>query len=111
MLRVGGPFNFARLINAGASLASGDFLLLLNNDVEALDEGWLDEMRSRAAEPDVGAVGAALLWPSGVISTAELCLESALRRRMPSTTGRSAILATATFLLSRMSAARRRARV
>lgn len=66
VLRVGGPFNFARLINAGASLASGDFLLLLNNDVEALDEGWLDEMRSRAAEPDVGAVGAALLWPSGV---------------------------------------------
>ena len=67
VLRAGGPFNFARLIGVGASLASGDLLLLLNNDVEALDEGWLEEMTNRAAEPDVGAVGAALLWPSGVI--------------------------------------------
>ena len=65
--RVGGPFNFARLVNAGASVASGDYLLLLNNDVEALREGWLDEMLSRAAEPDVGAVGVKLTFPSGGI--------------------------------------------
>jgi GT2 family glycosyltransferase len=65
--RVGGPFNFARLVNAGASVASGDYLLLLNNDVEALREGWLEELMSRAAEPDVGAVGAKLTFPSGGI--------------------------------------------
>ncbi|MDE3175600.1 MAG: glycosyltransferase family 2 protein [Pseudomonadota bacterium] len=63
--KVGGPFNFARAVNAGASVASGDFLLLLNNDVEALRVGWLDEMLSRLAEPDVGAVGAKLIFPSG----------------------------------------------
>ena len=65
--RVSGPFNFARAVNAGASIASGEFLLLLNNDVEALREGWLDEMLSRLAEPDVGAVGAKLTFPSGGI--------------------------------------------
>ena len=65
--KVSGPFNFARLINAGASVASGEFLLLLNNDIEAAREGWLEEMLSRAAEPDVGAVGARLLFPSGGI--------------------------------------------
>ena len=60
-----GPFNFARLVNAGASVASGEFLLLLNNDIEATREGWLDEMLSRLAEPDVGAVGAKLVFPGG----------------------------------------------
>ena len=63
--RASGPFNFARLVNAGASVASGEFLLLLNNDVEATREGWLEEMLSRLAEPDVGAVGAKLTFPSG----------------------------------------------
>ena len=65
--RVSGAFNFARLINAGASIADGEHLLMLNNDVEAFEPGWLDEMRGRLAEPDVGAVGALLLWPSGVV--------------------------------------------
>ena len=63
--KVGGPFNFARLVNAGASVASGEFLLLLNNDVEATREGWLEEMLSRVVEPDVGAVGAKLVFPGG----------------------------------------------
>jgi GT2 family glycosyltransferase len=67
ILKVGGPFNFARIVNKGASVATGEFLLLLNNDVEALQAGWLEEMLGRMSEPDVGAVGAALLWPSGVV--------------------------------------------
>ena len=63
--KVGGPFNFARLVNAGASVAAGETLLLLNNDVEAQREGWLEEMLSRLVEADVGAVGAKLVFPSG----------------------------------------------
>jgi GT2 family glycosyltransferase len=60
-----GPFNFARLVNAGASLSSSDYVLLLNNDVEAKRTGWLEEMLSRLAEPDVGAVGALLSFAGG----------------------------------------------
>lgn len=67
VIRIGGPFNFAKIVNKGASIATGQFLLLLNNDVEALASGWLDEMLGRMAEPDVGAVGATLVWPSGVV--------------------------------------------
>jgi GT2 family glycosyltransferase len=67
VFRVGGAFNFARIVNAGAAVATGQFLLLLNNDVEALHKGWLEDMRGHMAEPDVGAVGAHLLWPSGVV--------------------------------------------
>ena len=67
IVRVAGDFNFARLNNRAAVAASGDYLCLLNNDVQALDGDWLDEMLGRAAAPDVGAVGASLLWPSGVV--------------------------------------------
>jgi GT2 family glycosyltransferase len=65
IIRIGGPFNFARLVNKGASIASGEFLLVLDG-VTALATGWLDEMLGRMGEPDVGAVGATLLSPTGV---------------------------------------------
>jgi GT2 family glycosyltransferase len=67
ILRVPGNFNFARLNNMAAAAASGEYLCLLNNDVEALDDNWLDEMLGRVTETDVGAVGTLLLWPSGVV--------------------------------------------
>ena len=64
---VNGPFNFARLNNIAAGAARGQVLCLLNNDVQARDEDWMSEMLSLLSEPDVGAVGALLLWPSGVV--------------------------------------------
>ena len=67
ILRVPGDFNFPRLNNCAAEAADGDILCLLNNDVKALDDRWLDEMLSRIVETDVGAVGALLVWPSGVV--------------------------------------------
>ena len=70
VVRFSGVFNFARLINAGVSVATNDLVLLLNNDVEALEVGWLDEMVDRISEPDVGAVGATLLWPSRIVQHA-----------------------------------------
>ena len=74
VLRVPGAFNFSRLNNLAAAAARGDHLLLLNNDIEAIDAQWLDEMLGRMAEPDVGAVGATLLWPSGVVQHAGVVL-------------------------------------
>lgn len=74
IIRAPGPFNFARLNNLAAGEANGDYLCLVNNDIEALDEAWLDEMLSRIAGPDVGAVGATLLWPSGVVQHAGVVL-------------------------------------
>lgn len=67
VLRVPGPFNYARLNNAAAEAARGDVLCLLNNDIKAIDDTWLDELLGRLAEPDVGAVGPLLLWPSGIV--------------------------------------------
>jgi GT2 family glycosyltransferase len=66
VLRVPGPFNFARLNNRAAEAAVGNVLCLLNNDVRAVDRDWLNELLGRLQD-DVGAVGALLLWPSGVV--------------------------------------------
>jgi GT2 family glycosyltransferase len=74
VIRVGGPFNVARIVNKGASVASGEFLLLLQNGVAAREPGWLEEMLGRMTEPDVGAVGATVLSPEGGLRQAGLTL-------------------------------------
>ena len=58
-----GPFNYPRLINLGASQARGEFLMTLNNDIEAFEPDWLDELVSQASRPGVGLVGCLLLYP------------------------------------------------
>jgi GT2 family glycosyltransferase len=67
-----GPFNFSRLCNEGAKRASGDHLLFLNNDTEVLTPDWLERMLGLARRPDVGIVGATLLYPDGSIQHAGL---------------------------------------
>ncbi|WP_218164902.1 glycosyltransferase family 2 protein [Pseudoduganella namucuonensis] len=62
-----GPFNFATLNNAAVEAASGDVVGLINNDIEATHDGWLDEIMSQLLQPGVGAVGAKLLWPNGMV--------------------------------------------
>jgi GT2 family glycosyltransferase len=62
ILSAPGPFNYAALNNRAAAEARGDILLLLNNDIEVISAGWLRELVSQALRPDVGAVGAKLLY-------------------------------------------------
>jgi GT2 family glycosyltransferase len=67
VLHVPGAFNFAQLNNMAVAAASGEIVGLINNDIEALHSGWLDEMVSQLLSPGVGAVGAKLLWPNGMV--------------------------------------------
>ena len=62
-----GPFNFSDLCNRGAGAASGSVLVFLNNDVEVTHPDWLRELVSLAVRPDIGAVGAKLLYPDGTL--------------------------------------------
>lgn len=59
------PFNFSRSINKGIRHATGDLVLLLNNDIEVFEPSWLEEMVSCFAYPRTGIVGARLLYPDG----------------------------------------------
>jgi GT2 family glycosyltransferase len=70
VLRDDGPFNFSALNNRAAALATGELLCLLNNDIEVLDSDWLAIMAKQALRPEVGAVGARLLYPNGRIQHA-----------------------------------------
>ncbi len=56
-------FNFSHMCNRGAARSGGDFLLFLNDDIEATQDGWMREMISQAQLRHVGAVGAKLLYP------------------------------------------------
>lgn len=64
------PFNFAKLMNVGAQLVKGKYLLLLNNDVEVIHPDWLHTMVSYAQQPRIGVVGAKLLYPDDTIQHA-----------------------------------------
>jgi glycosyltransferase involved in cell wall biosynthesis len=57
------PFNYSLLNNLAVSQATGDVLLFLNNDTEALQEGWMEAMLEHALRPEVGVVGCRLLYP------------------------------------------------
>ena len=58
------PFNYSALNNRAVQQASGELICLLNNDIEVIDPGWLEELVVQALRPGVGAVGARLLYPN-----------------------------------------------
>ena len=70
------PFNWSELNNAGAARAAGDVILFLNNDVAVLQPDWLGELVAQVLQPDVGAVGAKLLYPDGSIQHAGLTTDA-----------------------------------
>jgi GT2 family glycosyltransferase len=60
-----GPFNFSELNNSAVREATGSIIGLVNNDIEAIEDGWLEEMVALAARREIGCVGARLLYPDG----------------------------------------------
>jgi GT2 family glycosyltransferase len=69
-----GPFNFSAINNQAVLRASGSLVLLLNNDIEVLEPGWMGELVSQACRAGVGAVGALLLYPDRTIQHAGVVL-------------------------------------
>lgn len=63
-------FNYSAINNYGVKYAKGEYLLFLNNDIEALERGWLEEMLGNCQRPEVGITGAKLLYPDGTIQHA-----------------------------------------
>jgi len=61
------PFNYSALNNLAVRHARGEMVGLVNNDIEVVSPDWLGEMVSLALQPDVGAVGAKLLYPDSTV--------------------------------------------
>lgn len=70
VVRYQGGFNFSAINNFGAQFANGEHLLLLNNDIEITSKDFLRELLSYSQRPDVGAVGAKLIYPDNEIQHA-----------------------------------------
>ena len=64
------PFNFSDICNYGVSQAEGEYLVLLNNDIEILSPDWIQDMLQHAQREHVGAVGSKLIFPDGRIQHA-----------------------------------------
>ena len=64
------PFNWASLNNFAAAHSKGDHLLFINADVEGRSDGWLRAMLEHSQRPDIGPVGARLLYPNGTVQHA-----------------------------------------
>jgi GT2 family glycosyltransferase len=64
------PFNFSRAVNRGAALTDAPLLLLLNNDIEIGEPGWLKEMVGCLDYAGTGIVGAKLVYPDGTLQHA-----------------------------------------
>lgn len=63
-------FNYSAINNWAVDHSKGDVLVFLNNDTEVISPEWLHEMVGLAQQPDVGAVGAKLLFPDHTIQHA-----------------------------------------
>ncbi len=63
LLRDPQPFNFSAMNNLAAREARGEYLVLLNNDTQIVQGDWLARMLSYGQRPDVGVVGARLVYP------------------------------------------------
>jgi GT2 family glycosyltransferase/glycosyltransferase involved in cell wall biosynthesis len=64
------PFNYPAINNFAARHATGELLLFLNNDIEIIEPGWLEELIGQTQRPEVGCVGAKLLFPDGSLQHA-----------------------------------------
>lgn len=67
ILRDERSFNYSALNNAAVLQARGEYIGLINNDIEVISPDWLDEMMGLAIQPGVGAVGARLWYPNGTL--------------------------------------------
>jgi GT2 family glycosyltransferase len=70
VLRYNRPFNYSAINNWAITQTSGEFVGLLNNDLEVIGGDWLSEMVGHAGRPGIGAVGAKLLYPDNTIQHA-----------------------------------------
>lgn len=61
------PFNFSEKCNVGALAASGDRIVLLNDDIRVRSPGWLERLVGPLEDPSVGMTGAKLYFADGTL--------------------------------------------
>ncbi len=75
IVHIPGTFNWSRFNNLAARQANGDYLLFLNDDIEIIQDDWLDAMMDLATRPEVGVVGPQLQFPNRTVQHAGVYLK------------------------------------
>lgn len=70
LLRWGKEFNYSAINNFGVAHAKGEYLLFLNNDIKSINPDWMEELLGVCQRPEVGGVGAKLIYPDNTIQHA-----------------------------------------
>jgi GT2 family glycosyltransferase len=74
VIKYDAPFNYSAINNYATTLAQGEIIGLVNNDIEVINDDWLSEMVSHVVRPEIGVVGAKLLYADGTIQHAGVIL-------------------------------------
>ncbi|HEY1771432.1 MAG TPA: glycosyltransferase family 2 protein [Chthoniobacterales bacterium] len=74
VLHFSGPFNYAAINNFAVEKIDAPWLLFLNNDAEVIASEWLTAMAEHVQRPEIGAVGARLLFRDDTIQHAGIVL-------------------------------------
>lgn len=82
IIRDNDTFNYSSLNNHAVELAQGEFILLLNDDIEVIKHHWLEEMLAYAQQDHVGVVGAKLYYPNYTIQHAGVVLVGSIARHV-----------------------------
>ena len=67
-------FNYSAINNFGVDQAKGEYLLLLNNDMEVISRDWMSELLGHCQRPEVGAVGARLYYSDDTVQHAGIII-------------------------------------
>ena len=78
VVRRPGPWNFSAAINTGLLAASHDTVVLLNDDIEMITEGWLRPLIEHLRDRAVALVGTALLYPDHSLQHIGVVIDDAL---------------------------------
>ncbi|MBZ9678186.1 glycosyltransferase family 2 protein [Mesorhizobium sp. ES1-1] len=83
ILRIDGRFNFSRMVNLGVAASTAEVVILVNNDVEVTDPREVERMAAHAMRPEVGAVGARLLYADHTVQHAGVLLLPGQKQEHP----------------------------
>lgn len=82
VIRDNDVFNYSSLNNHAVELAKGQFIALLNDDIQVIETNWLHEMIAYAQQAHVGVVGAKLYYPNYTIQHAGVVLVGSIARHV-----------------------------
>lgn len=74
IIKIEGRFNFSRMVNLGVAATTAEVVMLLNNDVEVTHPHQVEMMIGHAMRPEIGVVGACLLYADDTVQHAGVVL-------------------------------------